>query len=116
MTQETLEEAAARHFNKEDLVEGVNIQYVLQCAFIEGAKYQAENSNVNALNFEIDALKRLVKVLEHQQEKMYSEEDMIAFHKWAYFKNRFEESDKTTKELLSEWVEQFKQFKNKQDD
>ena len=42
MTQETLEEAAARHFNKEDLVEGVNIQYVLQSAFIEGAKWQAE--------------------------------------------------------------------------
>lgn len=37
-----LEEAAARHFNKEDLVEGVNIQYVLQCAFIEGAKWQQE--------------------------------------------------------------------------
>lgn len=40
--------------------------------------------------------------------RMYSEEDMIAFHKWAYFKNRFEESDKTTKELLSEWFEKFK--------
>ena len=40
--QESLEEVAARHFNKEDLVEGVNIQYVLQCAFIEGAKWQAE--------------------------------------------------------------------------
>jgi len=40
--------------------------------------------------------------------KMYSEEDMIKFHKWAYLKNRVEESDKTTKELLSEWFEQFK--------
>jgi hypothetical protein len=40
--QETIEEAAARHFNKEVLVEGVNIQYTLQCAFIEGVKWQAE--------------------------------------------------------------------------
>jgi hypothetical protein len=39
---------------------------------------------------------------------MYSEEDMINFHKWAYQKNRIEESDKTTKELLKEWFEQFK--------
>jgi hypothetical protein len=43
-----------------------------------------------------------------QQERMYSEEDMINFHKWAYQKNRIEESDKTTKELLKEWFEQFK--------
>ena len=39
---------------------------------------------------------------------MYSEEVMITFHKWAYLKNRIEESDKTTKELLKEWFEQFK--------
>jgi hypothetical protein len=51
--QETNEEAAARHFNKEDLVEGVNIQYVLQCAFIDGAKYK--------------------------EERMYSEEEVIEF-------------------------------------
>jgi hypothetical protein len=43
-----------------------------------------------------------------QAERMYSEEDMINFHKWAYQKNRIEESDKTTKELLKEWFEQFK--------
>jgi hypothetical protein len=58
--QETLEEAAARHFNKEDLVEGVNIQYVLQCAFIQGANWQAK--------------------------RMYSEEEMIdfAFNTYCY--------------------------------
>jgi hypothetical protein len=43
-----------------------------------------------------------------QQERMYSEEDMIEFHKWAFQKNRIEESDKTTKELLLEWFERFK--------
>ena len=51
--KETLEEAAAKHFNEEIFVEGVTIQYALQEAFITGAKYQAE--------------------------KMYSEEDMISF-------------------------------------
>jgi hypothetical protein len=49
--KETLEEAAARHFNKEDLVEGVNIQYVLQCAFIEGAKWQQERMYSEAIEF-----------------------------------------------------------------
>jgi hypothetical protein len=42
MKKETLEEAAAKHFNKEVFVEGVTIQYALQEAFITGAKYQAE--------------------------------------------------------------------------
>ena len=51
--QETIEEAAAKHFNKEVFVEGVTIQYALQEAFITGAKYQAE--------------------------RMYSEEDMVSF-------------------------------------
>jgi hypothetical protein len=41
-----------------------------------------------------------------QQERM--EKDMINFHKWAYQKNRIEECDKTTKELLKEWFAQFK--------
>ena len=61
-------------------------------------------------------------VTKDMAERMYSEEDMIKFHKWAYLKNRnfwtclknilcnvsVEESDKTTKKLLSEWFEQFK--------
>jgi len=37
--QEKIEEAAAKHFNKEVFVEGVTIQYALQEAFITGAKY-----------------------------------------------------------------------------
>ena len=43
-----------------------------------------------------------------QQQKMYSREDMINFHKWAYQKNRIEESDKTTEDLLNEWTENVK--------
>jgi len=49
-----------------------------------------------------------IKGAKWRAERMYSEEDMIEFHKWAFQKNRIEESDKTTKELLLEWFEQFK--------
>jgi hypothetical protein len=77
MSKETLEEAAVRYssisFNRQDLYDG----------FIDGAKWQAENSNINALHFEIDALKREIEILKHQQERMYSEEDMIDFNEWV---------------------------------
>ena len=59
--QETLEEVAAKHFNKEVFVEGVTIQYALQEAFITGAKYQAE--------------------------RMYSEEDMTEYAIYIVFNN-----------------------------
>lgn len=81
MKQETLEEAAELATNNPDLT--WENKYAKE-KFIEGAKWQAEN--------------------------LYSEEDMIEFHKWAYQKNRTNESDKTTKELLTEW---FKKFKKK---
>jgi hypothetical protein len=55
--KETLEEAAAKHFNKEIFVEGATIQYALQEAFIIGAEWQAERS--------------------------YSEEDMIDFAEYV---------------------------------
>jgi hypothetical protein len=86
--QETLEEAAENYGWRiktnsfSDRVKANELAESSKQDFIEGAKWQAE--------------------------KMYSEEDMINFHKWAYQKNRIEESDKTTKELLKEWFEQFK--------
>jgi hypothetical protein len=69
----------------------------------------AKNSNVNALNFEIDALKRLVKVLEHQQERMYSEEDMehYADYIWKSSNDNRYKSPLTPKQ----WFEQFKKTK-----
>ena len=89
--QETLEEAAENYGWRiktnsfSDRVKANELAESSKQDFIEGAKWQAE--------------------------KMYSEEDMINFHKWAYQKNRIEESDKTTKELLKEWFEQFKSKK-----
>ena len=71
--------------------------------FKQDTDYQ--NTRID-LNHELR--KGFIKGAKWQSERMYSEEDMINFHKWAYQKNRIEESDKTTKELLKEWFEQFK--------
>jgi NAD(P)H-dependent flavin oxidoreductase YrpB (nitropropane dioxygenase family) len=88
--QETLEEASIRLVPNRTLKTPFGTPYEItptreRNTFKKGAKWQQE-----------------------QDKKMYSEEDMINFHKWAYQKNRIEESDKTTKELLKEWFEQFK--------
>jgi hypothetical protein len=85
MKEETIEEAAERLFNnfqKENPIISKKDIRPFKLGFIKGTKWQAE--------------------------RMYSEEDMINFHKWAYQKNRIEESDKTTKELLKEWFEPYK--------
>ena len=85
MKEETIEEVAERLFNnfqKENPIISKKDIRPFKLGFIKGTKWQAE--------------------------RMYSEEDMINFHKWAYQKNRIEECDKTTKELLKEWFEQFK--------
>jgi hypothetical protein len=85
MKEETIEEAAERlfsNFQKENPIISKKDIRPFKLGFIKGTKWQSE--------------------------RMYSEEDMINFHKWAYQKNRIEESDKTTKELLKEWFEQFK--------
>jgi hypothetical protein len=39
-----------------------------------GVKWEQQNSNINALDFEIDSLKREIKVLKHQQEKLCDSE------------------------------------------
>jgi len=81
MEKETLEEAAENYVRNEP---DATLKLISKYSFKDGAKWEKENSNVNALHFEIDALKRLVKVLEHQQERIYSEEDMIAFGKFCH--------------------------------
>jgi hypothetical protein len=107
--QETLEEAAE---NESEYLADYEDKEMYQKGFIAGAKWEKENSNVNALHFEIDALKRLVKVLEHQQERTYSEEQVIEL--LEYTRENFYDTgtkwheepykDLTSKELL----EQFK--------
>ena len=85
---ETLEEAADKY--SKELTQVV--------AFFEGAKWMQDNSNINALDFEIDALKREIKVLKHIQERMYSEDEVLILLRKAHF----------VEQNIEEWFEQFK--------
>jgi hypothetical protein len=101
--QETLEEAAI--YNYKELYEGEPLtQDGPIDAFKQGAKWQQENSNVNALDFEIDSLKREIKVLKHQQERSYSEEDM----RKAYCRGYGAIVRSSLNDCFYEWFEQFK--------
>jgi hypothetical protein len=87
--QETLEEAAAKHFNNEIFVEGVTIQYALQEAFTIGAEWQAK--------------------------RMYSEEDMkqFAFECVAVFLSNSDNKIKIklVNGIVNEVNNKFEQFK-----
>jgi hypothetical protein len=72
--QETLEEAKRNYLNK--CVREQRLTGYCDEDFENGAKWHEQNSNINALNFEIDALKKQIKLLEHNQQIMYNEEDM----------------------------------------
>lgn len=80
--------------------------YSFVAGWNKGAKWQQENSNINALDFEIDSLKREIKVLRHQQERSYSEEEVIQllndYHKTAFAYTRASSASP------KEWFEQFK--------
>lgn len=113
--QETLEEVA----NKAN---GYNVYAketkapIFNEGFIAGAKWQQENTNVNALNFEIDSLKRQVEALKHQKEQMYSEEEFLSFGKSCFYKG-FEKSEKDDANCYTAFREEIgsiiEQFKNK---
>jgi isopentenyldiphosphate isomerase len=77
--KETIEQAAAKHFNEEIFVEGVTIQYALQEAFITGAKYQAE--------------------------RMYNEEEVIEL---LHSRIRYTLGEDYKEVTTIEWFEQFK--------
>ena len=98
--QETLEEVAENYAKQFDYAEDSSPQI----DFMEGAKWQEENSNVNALDFEIDSLKREIKVLKHQQERSYSEEDM----RKAYCRGYGAIVRSSLNDCFYEWFEQFK--------
>jgi hypothetical protein len=92
MKQETLEEAAEKEFPlidtewcKTGAAEEENLQLLgHRKSFIEGAKWQ--------------------------EERMYSEEDMINFSIWVYLEiGQNTGKARTNKELFQEWLEQNKQ-------
>jgi hypothetical protein len=81
--QETLEETAERLYS-EDIMWGMDLNKDTKNAFIQGAKWQ--------------------------QERSYSEEDLISFAHF-YFTEEFNSSmqtSKQTKDIFTEWFEQFK--------
>jgi len=102
MEKETIEAAAERFFKIQEEGHWFYTPIREREGFVAGAKWQQENTNINALNFEIDALKREIKVLKHQQEQdknKYSEEEVQDYAEYYnavanpktvkdYFKNK----------------------------
>ena len=75
MKQEAIEDATENSFLANKLENSNAVEKANYIAgFREGVKWQQENSNENALDFEIDALKKEIKVLKHQQEKLCDSE------------------------------------------
>jgi len=108
--QETLEEAAERYaeiYRCPATNDNEYCRHDIISAFNKGAKWQQKNSNINALDFEIDALKREIKVLKHQQERKersYSEEEvLVLLQKYATQDNKY-----VAEFPILEWFEQFK--------
>lgn len=96
MKQETLEEVAKKAYLSR-LEDCLNVDF--EDGVKLGAKWQQQNSNVNALHFEIDSLKREIKVLKHQQEKSYNKEDMMkSYHCGKLYQGR--EGDTTFQEFI----------------
>ena len=108
---ETLEEAGEKLYPTDCSNWSIKVPLDERKAFIAGAKWQQENSSINALDFEIDSLKREIKVLKHQQERSYSEEEVYELIDkretfWVRYKNTYSQNYIS----LREW---FKQFKKK---
>ena len=78
--------------------------------FTAGYKSAQENSNINALEFEIAALKSLIQDMDATIKSKYSEEDMKQFGDWC--RNGLLNTEYGF-EKLDEHLEQWKQFKNK---
>ncbi len=99
----TIEEAAEKYIADDN-----NNRYYDD--FIAGAKWQQENSNINALYFEIDALKREIKSLKHQQEQYknkFSEEYIIEIL-MEYDYLLVNEGKLNSVGNIKKWFEQFK--------
>ena len=86
--KETLEEAANRILSKE----GVKLHP-------SGLETYLKGNVINAM----------VEMAKWQQERMYSEEDMIEFAVWLYLEvGSNKGKERTNKELFNKWFEEFK--------
>jgi hypothetical protein len=104
--KETIEEAAESWLKSKTLLKTSQAPGLL-IGFIEGAKWQQENTNINALNFEIDALKKQIKLLEHNQQIMYNKEDVILIL-MEYDYSLVNEGKLNSIGNIKKWFEQFK--------
>ena len=109
--KETLEEAISKFFDNKKHPTSLEIAEF-------GAKWQQENSNINALEFEIAALKSIIQDMDATVKSKYSEEDMVKFVSFVgknyikakgfyYVKGDFEKSIKVSIHHI------LKQFKKK---
>jgi len=109
MTQEKLKEASEKRYPEDGsfVVMDIDIAEYQQFAFIEGGKWYEENSNINALEFEIAALKSIIQDMDATIKSKYSEEDMIeAFESGTV--NQLNFSNKKQYQNAIEWFEKFK--------
>jgi hypothetical protein len=84
--QETLEESGEYQQELFNYLYDLGVT-ALQTEMQDIERIVLKNYNINALDFEIDALKREIKVLKHQKEQdknKYSDEDMIEASKYGY--------------------------------
>jgi len=102
--QETPEEAFDRIFNSIDYIE---FDYT---SFEQGAKWQKYNFNINALEFEIKALKSLIQDMDATIKSKYNEEDLKSAFKVGFSigygspVNGLDSKDET----CEVWLNQFK--------
>ena len=113
--QETLEEVGMYQQELFNYLHDLGVT-ALQSEMQEIERIVLGMQNINALHFEIDALKREIKVFKHQQEQdknKFSEEDLISLLEFNYKKetNQLGTLRKDySQKIVREW---FKQFKNK---
>ena len=102
--QETLEEFIQRQLS---LGKYQDQESAIKYSILAGAKWQQDNSNINALNFEIDALKKQIELLKYQQERMYSEEEIIKIL-IEYDYSKINDDKLNSVGIVKKWFEQFK--------
>ena len=118
--QETLEEAAEKYANDWDEIhpllayEEITPIEVSKIDFIEGAKWQQENSNTNDLDFEIKALKSLIQDMDATVKSKYSEEEVLPIVEYIQWIIRKIDKGNTPEEIVRlllfnrDKIEQFK--------
>jgi hypothetical protein len=103
--QETPEEAGEKLYpNRECFLH--RFQDIERKAFAEGIKWEKYNSNINALEFEIKALKSLIQDMDATIKSKYSEEEVLEILKM--YRNSIMEVNPIDIIYLDKWFNQLK--------